>query len=181
MTSRRFSRAARCYTPYAVGGGGSEGHFQQRSLHPLQNQKGPHDVKNRLWWHRLHLPTSDHPPSRSSARQHFNNYNNTPMIGKTLAAYRGRRDDTRLHVMQHRDQPPSDGKQTFVAASYLPANCGTTTVDVADVLCSGSQHSLPPGSDDTSSPMTGSKTVSVSYIHCRYDCSGTSPVAGIMH
>ncbi|CAI6350542.1 unnamed protein product [Macrosiphum euphorbiae] len=79
------------------------------------------------------------------------------MIGKKLAAYSDRRDDTRLH-MQHRDQPPLDGKQTFVAASYLPANCGTTTLDVADVLCSGSLHSSPPGSDDVSSATTGSKT-----------------------
>jgi len=83
------------------------------------------------------------------------------MIGKKLAAYSDCRDDTRLH-MQHRDQPPLDGKQTFVAASYLPANCGTATVDVADVLCSGNLHSSPPGSDDASSATTGSKTVSAS-------------------
>jgi len=81
------------------------------------------------------------------------------MIGKTFAAYSDRRDDTRLH-MQHRDQCPSDGKQTFVAASYLPANCGTATVDVADVLCSGTPHSSKPGSDGASSSTTGSKTVS---------------------
>lgn len=62
--------------PSAGGGGGSEGPLWLQSLHPLQKRKGPHDVmENRLWWHRLHLPTSDHPPSRSSAQQHFNNNN----------------------------------------------------------------------------------------------------------
>jgi len=86
------------------------------------------------------------------------------MIGKTLAAYSDRRDTTiRLHMQLHRDRhPPSEGRQTFVAASYLPANCGTATLDVADVLCSGSLHSSPPGSDNASS---GSKTVSGSTIH----------------
>lgn len=89
------------------------------------------------------------------------------MIGKTLSAYSDRRDTTRLHMQLHRDHPPSDGRQTFVAASYLPANCGTATFDVADVLCSGSLHSSPPESDNASSSTTGRKTVSDSFILIR--------------
>ncbi|XP_026814114.1 zinc finger protein 574-like isoform X2 [Rhopalosiphum maidis] len=78
------------------------------------------------------------------------------MIGKTLAVNSNRRDTTKMH-MQHQDQPPLDSKQTFVAASYLPANCGTTTIDVTDVLYSGSLHLLSSGNDNASSS-TGSKT-----------------------
>jgi len=83
------------------------------------------------------------------------------MIGKTLAANSNQRDaTTRLH-MQHQDQSSSDSKQTFVAASYLPANCGTTIVDVTDMLYNGSLHSSPSGNDNESSS-TGKKTVSTS-------------------
>jgi len=83
------------------------------------------------------------------------------MIGKTLAANSNRRDAiTRLH-MEHQDQSPFYSKQTFVAASYLPANCGTTTVDVMDLLYNGSLHSFPSGNDHESSS-TGRKTVSTS-------------------
>ncbi|KAF0760512.1 zinc finger protein 585A-like isoform X1 [Aphis craccivora] len=79
------------------------------------------------------------------------------MIGKTLAANSNRRDAiTRLH-MEHQDQSPFYSKQTFVAASYLPANCGTTTVDVMDLLYNGSLHSFPSGNDHESSS-TGRKT-----------------------
>jgi hypothetical protein len=63
--------------------------------------------------------------------------------------------------MQHRDQPPLDSKQTFVAASYLPANCGTTAIDVTDVLYSDSLHLLSSGNDNASLS-AGSKTVSTS-------------------
>ncbi|KAE9537457.1 hypothetical protein AGLY_006480 [Aphis glycines] len=79
------------------------------------------------------------------------------MIGKTLATNSNRRNAiTRLH-MQHQDQSPLDSKQTFVAASYLPANCSTTTVDVTDMLYNGSLHSFPSGNDNESSS-TGRKT-----------------------
>lgn len=83
------------------------------------------------------------------------------MIGKTLAANSNRRDAiTRLH-MQHQDQSPPDSKQTFVAASYLPANCGTTTVDVTDMLYNGSLHSSSSKNDNESSSIRR-KTVSTS-------------------
>ncbi|XP_025204714.1 zinc finger protein 778 [Melanaphis sacchari] len=72
------------------------------------------------------------------------------MIGKTLAANSNQRDVTRLH-MQLRNQPSSDSKKTFVAASYLPANCGTTAVDVTDVLYSSNPHSSLSGNDNATS------------------------------